>query len=92
MTTCEANPWDKVEDALKNAVSISWDGCHKIYIAMDGKSHDKQVQYGYKPLLIDDNSLNTLKEWFGASCGLRFINSISNGNVFNDLIPQFHDC
>ena len=95
--------WDSVEEHLKEAKSISWDGCHKIYLAMD----DEQCawfQEGYADpptlLVTADNQaemLATLHEWFdeGArECGLHYINAVWTDHEdpnrgFVNLIPQF---
>ena len=81
----------RITEALEEAVSVSWDTCHKIYVAMDQKSHEQQVEYGYDTVLVKDvaTALSLLYEWWEDACGLRFINSIRNGSVFSDLIPQF---
>jgi len=73
-----------IEKHLSNAVSISWEGCHKIYIELDQASHDRQVKYGYEPVMVEDkqDALNELYEWFDRSCGLRFIHAIKNRNIF----------
>ena len=89
------------ETALKNAVSISWCGCHKIYIALNQEAHDQQVRYGYRGFKIDPDGLGnilgipaieTLVDWYKNSCGLRFVNSIEveNGTTkFTIIIGQF---
>ncbi len=91
------------ENALKNAVSISWCGCHKIYIALNQEAHDQQVRYGYHGFKIDPDGLgnisgnpaiDVLLDWYENSCGLRFINSIEveNGTTkFTTIIGQFED-
>jgi len=80
-----------VEDALDKAVSITWEGCHKIYICLDQESHKQQIEYGYEMVPVKDKAeaLNQLYEWFDVSCGLRFINSIEGESTFHDVISQF---
>ena len=88
---------DKIEDILDRAVSITWEGCHKIYITLDMESHNQQIEYGYEMVLVEDKAeaLNHLYEWWNSSCGLRFINAIEGDDQdygqcrFHDVIPQF---
>lgn len=79
-----------VEDALDNAVSITWEGCHKIYIALDEKSHDTFIEYGYDMVAVEDKAeaVNQLWEWWDVSCGLRFINTVDGDDTFHDVIGQ----
>ena len=80
-----------VEDALDKACSITWDGCHKIYIALDMETHNDQIEIGYEMVTVENkaDALNRLWDWWTNSCGLRFINSISARDTFGDVIPQF---
>ena len=82
---------DKVKDVLDKAVSITWEGCHKIYGCLDQASHEQQIEYGYEMVVIEDKAeaLNHLYEWWNSSCGLRFINAIEGKDTFHDVIPQF---
>jgi hypothetical protein len=82
---------DKIEDTLDKAVSITWEGCHKIYICLDMESHDHQVECGYEMVSVKDKAeaLNELWEWWNSSCGLRFISAIEGESTFHDVIPQF---
>tara|TARA_R110000824_G_scaffold149146_2_gene319250 strand:+ start:342 stop:632 length:291 start_codon:yes stop_codon:yes gene_type:complete len=81
---------DKIEDALDKAVSITWEGCHKIYIALDAKSHDAFIEYGYDMVAVEDKAeaVSQLWEWWDASCGLRFINAVEDDDTFHDVIGQ----
>jgi hypothetical protein len=79
----------QVKQALDGAVSICWEGCHKIYIARDQESHKQQKSFGYDTVPVDETSLQTLFEWFSTSCGLRFIQAIANSDDFQNVIPQF---
>jgi len=80
----------RVEDALDRAVSITWEGCHKVYIALDEKSHDTFIGYGYDMVAVEDKveALHQLWEWFDVSCCLRFINAVEGEDTFHDVIPQ----
>lgn len=81
----------KVENILESAISITWDGCHKIYICLDQESHKRQVECGYDMVPVENKAeaMNQLYEWFDVSCGLRFINAIECGNTFLNVVPQF---
>ena len=84
---------DRVAKALEGAFSITWEGCHKIYICMDEESHNQQVEYGYDMVLVKDQqeALSKLYEWWDTSCGLRFINAIEGSDTFLTVIAQFED-
>lgn len=73
--------WQRVRDALDTAVSIAWDGCHKIYVHMDLGQHEQSISLGYEPWLIGENQKEQaeqlLREWWEESCGLRFISSVT---------------
>lgn len=84
--------WDEVELKIPEAKGMYWDGCHKIYLAMDDKQVAQQEDYGYE---YHRPNLALLKEWFEQSCFLRFITTIySNPEDPNagyvDIIPQFY--
>lgn len=97
--------WQIVDLLLPRAHGIAWDGCHKIYVLLDDEQVRIQSSCGYgdddhgsRLLTCDKASADemgtTLRDWFDASCGLRFINAIEtvsgdpNGG-FTDLIAQF---
>ncbi|MHC4180233.1 MAG: hypothetical protein ACYSWU_22235 [Planctomycetota bacterium] len=94
---CDENRfWKAVERAVANAVSITWDGCHKIYIHMDEKQHGIAIGYGYDPIRIEDTAeaVKLLRGWYGKSCELRFITAVSSvdgdpNKGYHSLIPQF---
>jgi len=91
-------PWlTKVEEAVDTAVSITWEGCHKIYIMADKAADKDMIGMGYDTVKVDDKdkAVAQLFEWWESSCSLRFINRIetTGGKVGNDqffdVIPQF---
>ena len=90
--------WSDVEDALKDADGIAFDGCHKIYVLLDSEQTSLMREYGYEYLMpvTDDTdaALATLTEWFEDSCGLRFISAVATNHEdpnagFKNLISQF---
>ena len=99
----EAPGWDAVEMATKKAKAIVWDGCHKIYLAMDDKQVDLFRSYGYgvdddDSVLITKTStpgemLTILRRWYEVSCFLKFVSAVytdeDDPNAgFVNLIPQ----
>jgi hypothetical protein len=86
-----------VKDALNKAKLISWDGCHKIYVAMD--DHEAQwffENYAYSLMATPEEMYTTIRDWWNKSCGLRFISSVrydadNPNNGFTTLVPQFVD-
>jgi hypothetical protein len=97
MTITDTNTelWDDVHEALSDARLIAWDGCHKIYIALD----DEQAQWfrEYYEIIVDGDYhslLATITKWWDDSCGLRFINGVAGSEdnpQFTTLIAQFAD-
>ena len=91
--------WTEVEEALPEAKSIAFDGCHKIYVLMDDEQTEQMRGYGYDPLLLVTDptaALTTLRDWYVASCGLRFISAVrtvtgDSNEGFTSLIKQFED-
>ena len=93
--------WDGVAAAVEEAVSIAWDGCHKVYVLMDEGQHDQMQSYGYDPLIRVESigaeeALELLRDWYDESCALRFISAIKTvdsdpNDGFTDLIPQFDE-
>jgi hypothetical protein len=92
--------WEDVEKAVMSALLISWDSCHKIYIAMDGE----QAAWFERNYTEENNSVSfrgapwemyeKIQEWWDVSCGLRFISAVwtdneDPNNGFISLIPQF---
>ena len=97
--------WDKVKDTLASGDvrGIAFDGCHKIYVVLDDEHMQVMRGYGYGEdgsFLIESSNdavlMATLRDWFNASCGLRFISSVRTvaGNPnegFTELIEQGAD-
>ena len=87
--------FEAVENAVKNAKLVAFDGCHKIYVAMDSHSAKELKGNGYTVLKDDPRTmLKAVIKWYKESCGLRFVQGMSHNNInpnlgFVDLIPQF---
>lgn len=96
--------WEDVEDALQSAHLIAWDGCHKIYLAMDEeqeqwfKKNYKEEECGTSCNFVGSTQemLKMIQRWWGDSCSLRFVQSVETNHEnpndgFVALIPQFAD-
>jgi len=99
-TTTMEDYWSDVAREVEYAKSISFDGCHKIYLAMD----DTQAQWFKENYNGEDcgdmtfvgtpkQMLALLKEWYENSCCLKFIQSVRTNESdpnegFENLIPQ----
>ena len=70
--------WLEVEKALERAYLVAWDGCHKIYLAMDEVQGDRFAR-DYEVTFKDSPAemLCTVQSWFDVSCGLRFVQSVA---------------
>lgn len=99
-TTTMEDYWHDVAEEVRYAKSISFDGCHKIYLAMD-ETQAEWFKNNYNGASCDDRTfegtaeqmLALLKEWYEESCALRFIQSVKTDEAdpnagFNNLIPQ----
>lgn len=87
--------------ACDTAIAIAFDGCHKIYIALDAQERQKLKDLGYE-IMIDRDDLDMdqiydiLQDWYDNSCPLRLIDAVctvDEGENPNDgyvcCIPQF---
>lgn len=93
--------WDKVEVAVEMAKGIAFDTCHKIYVLMDDEQMAQMEEYGYDPLIpsssmTPEQMLTTIKQWYGNSCGLRFVQAVRTvegdpNDGFISLIGQGDD-
>lgn len=92
--------WRDVEDSTRDALLISWDSCHKIYLAMDleqaawfekhyAGENGEQSFRGTPAEMFEK-----IQEWWDNSCGLRFVSAVrtdhdSPNDGYMSLIPQF---
>ena len=100
-TTTMEDYWSDVENALEYAYLVAFDGCLKIYLAMD----EEQAEWfrnnyngtdGNTDMNFSASSekmLEKVREWYEGSCPLRFIQSVETNNEdanlgFKSLIPQ----
>ena len=95
--------WAATREHVENALLIAFDGCHKIYLAMDeyeakwfrdnynGEGCDDQTFVG-----SPDQMFDTLTKWYEESCSLKFINAVWRNEAdpnagFVSLIDQGAD-
>jgi len=94
-TTTMQDYWSDVENALEYAYLIAFDGCHKIYIALDEieaqwfRDRDDFTKVTGTPSELREQ----LVKWYDESCPLKFISSVvhneENPNEgYTNLIPQ----
>jgi hypothetical protein len=84
-----------VFDAAEFAQGVAWDGCHKIYLAMD----DEEARFfaDNYPYYVEDSPTEMAErvaDWYAESCGLRFVSAVRHDEVdpnagFTSIIPQF---
>ena len=78
-TTTETTAWARVAAALPFAKGMVWDGCHKIYLAMDETEQAKFTAEAWEHTSAPN--IDTLRLWFAESCGLRFINAVTTNTT-----------
>ena len=92
--------WDDVEDALQSCVLIAFDGCHKMYLAMD-EEQAEWFRKNYNGKDCNDctftgstqEMLTKMRHWWEDSCSLRFVQAVETNYEdpnagFTSLIPQ----
>jgi hypothetical protein len=71
--------WDAVSTYADDAILATWDGCHKIYLAMDEQEaqwfRDRE-DYAMNLVEHSDGIVEAVKRWWDESCGLRFVNAV----------------
>lgn len=100
-TTTMEDYWSDVENTLQSAELIAFDGCHKIYLAMDLEQAE-WFKRNYTESVCETSRnftgstqemLTKLRHWWNDSCGLRFICSVETNHDdpnagFKNVIPQ----
>jgi hypothetical protein len=87
--------WQGVDEALQNAHLIAFDGCHKIYLAMDLKEaawFAEEYEHVFKGSAEEMGKV--IRKWWDDSCGLKFISAVETNEDdpnagFTSLISQF---
>lgn len=71
--------WYDVEDRIVEAKLVAFDGCHKIYLAMDDTEADWfRLNYDIRHEGTPEEMLAIVRRWFDESCPLRFINAVTH--------------
>jgi hypothetical protein len=90
-----------IDEFTDEAKGIAFDTCHKIYVLMDDEQVALMREYGYgnendpdslltSDQLTPEQMSKQVLEWYGYSCGLRFISAVySDERGFVSLIEQF---
>lgn len=72
--------WAAVSTYVDDCVLIAFDGCHKIYLAMDEtEAYSFRTNEGYESVIEnngDNNLMDILDDWYDISCPLKFINAV----------------
>lgn len=102
-TTDMEDYWNDVEVAMEYAHLVAFDGCHKIYLAMD-EEQAEWFRNNYNGKDCTDMNfaapakvmLEQVREWYESSCPLRFVSSVKTNHEdpnagFVSLIPQGAD-
>ena len=75
--------------ATREAVAVTWDGCHKIYIIMDEGEALAMEIYGYTLTRGTGHEMAAaVQEWYAAACPLRFVAAVSSVAEYRTLIEQ----
>ena len=87
--------WRDVFSVVGDAVLVAWDGCHKIYVALDeGEAQWFRESDGYQTFDDVDSweVLMCLADWWEMSCFLRFVSGVrgsgDGGSEYVTLIGQ----
>lgn len=89
--------FQRVLDACDDAHLVAWDGCHKIYLAMDSQQAQWfRDDYPHVVHGSPDELFDAVVGWYAESCPLRFVDAVrsepgTDADQYDDLIPQFAD-
>jgi hypothetical protein len=93
---CEGNQETNLDELLAQADSVSYDGCHKIYLNMDAKQTEKMFGYGYDKTITGTtwDKQDAVWRWYEDSCSLRFIDAVFTNDddetdKFVTVVSQF---
>lgn len=78
--------WANVETALSTANGMYFDGCHKIYLAVDNAANEMFISEDWPEASLPN--LDLIQTWFDESCALRFISAVTGEDSFERLIRQ----
>lgn len=84
-----------VAQEILNAHLVAYDGCHKIYLAMDEEeAEDFRANYPHVVEGTAEEMLLAVIGWYEKSCGLRFVSAVTTNHEdpnagYKTLISQF---
>lgn len=84
-----------VTEHINHAYLIAWDGCHKIYLALDEiESAWFATHYEQIVRAEPDVMMATIVRWWNESCGLRFVSGVRHNadnpnDGFVQIVEQF---
>jgi len=88
---------DYVRSACHRGKLVAWDGCHKIYVALDD-IEARWFEENYPNTFVGspDDMVLKIVEWYDASCPLRLVSGVRHNDDdpnagFVDLIPQLFE-
>ena len=85
---------EPVENYIDEAILVAFDGCHKIYLALDEiEAKFFRDEYPHVVENTSDTMLATVVRWYGESCGLKFVQGVrhnaANPNAgFTSIVDQ----
>lgn len=86
---------ERLYDAIGGALLVAWDGCHKIYLAMDEEQAEWfRTEYPHTVEIHTEEMLAAVERWWEESCPLRFINAVSTNHAdpnagYVSIVAQF---
>lgn len=87
-----------LSDYTAEAHGIAFDGCHKIYVALDKTQFEffRDLDYEFvkdKESLTPEQMSEKVQDWFHNSCSLRFITAVetmpNEDCEFTSIVDQF---
>lgn len=65
--------------ACDDALAMTWDGCHKIYLLMDEKTVEEYKHDPERWEQMRKPDFDAMEDWYDASCALRFVATSAYG-------------
>ncbi len=88
---------EPVEAVIDYAKLVAFDGCHKIYLAMDDEEAKWfRENYNFIVQSTPEIMFQSVKDWYEASCFLRFVTAVRHdpnnpNDGFKTLVEQGAD-
>lgn len=86
-----------IEAVMNDAKLVAYDGCHKIYVALDDTEAKWFFDNEYDTFQgTPEEILSKVSEWYDDSCSLRFVEATSwdkdnQSTDFRVLVSQFEE-